>query len=618
MTVSAITGITLEGQPQELSSFLRSGVAYVLWHSPISVGLKRLSWKPHNALDYTEVVPALGQAFRGVTALYDPTSDHVVVIWDGGDDVSGSHDGTLTLARFNPTTGALIAGPTVLFPGSQPKLSYRSATQDSNWLLYYRTAKNLGVYGRVSEDGGLTWNSGYPLYTGQVGETSQVDVVPYSANNASIAQLGAESRKLIETSMLARTRPLTSIVKHPSVANQFFVGEPSKFDNTTLTDNLRGALVLATDNSKLYHLDGVAQGTADGTGAVALVTVTGTVLAVAASAGPTGNGDDLNTYTLTPAASTPNVDLSGASFAVGLDVSSTHGYVAQYADNSAVLGQLSVVDLTSGTTAAPLSGIAGVRGVAVANFLTPVLIFAATTESGVERLRVYQQNALTPTLLVNTKLTSRANFLSVAPDPTNPTGALLYASLVDRLNVYRYVSAAVPLQLVDSLTLPGGGSFFQSKVATNGNIVVAAGTAGVLVLSPDGKIQAQTVCSGKFAADWTPATVYTLNALVKPRASHQFANSRYYFKCTNVGAGPATSGNAEPSWAATGIIYDPITPPTAGNTNSLQWTPVGLTDGIAVGVALDEVNKRIYAVGSVGGVLGTDGRVWMLSASGLI
>lgn len=604
MTVSSIAGITLEGQPQELSSFLRSGVVYVMWYNPVNLGLRRLSWKPHTGLDFTEITPQLGQPFRGVSALYDPVSDRVVVVWDDGTAVDGSTSGFLNIARFNPLTGDLVAGPTRLFPGSQPKLAYRTTTQDANWVLYYRTAKNLGVYGRVTKDGGLTWQSAYPLITGKVSSTSFLDVTSYSQSHASIAQLGVETRQLREAGMFKRTRPLVSIVKHPTVANQFFIGEPSKFDNVTLTDNLRGGLVLATDNSKLYNLDGVQQGSSDTIGSVALISVTGTVIAQVASAGPTGNGDDLNSYTLTPTSGTLNVDLPGASCAVALDVSSTHGYVAEYTDNSAVLGQFIVVDLGTGTTGTVLSGLTGVRAVAVANFLATPLIFVGTTESGVERLRVYSQNALTPTLLLNTKLTSRANAFSVAPDPTNPTGALLYASLVDRLNIYRYVSSSAPVQLIDTLTLPGGGSFFQSKVASNGNIIVATGNAGVLVMDPNGQILAQLTLSGEVISEWKAATVYGANALVRPRDGHQFAKSRYYFKT----AAGGTSGAAEPSWAATGTVTD----------NTVSWTAVGLVDGVVTGIALDETSKRIYAVGSAGGVLGTDGRVWLITANGLL
>lgn len=606
MSVSSISGITIEGQPQELSSFLRSGVAYVVWHSPINISQKRLSWKPHNGLDFTEVIPQLGQPFRGVTALYDPVSDRVVVVWDDGTAVDGSTSGLLFTARFHPLTGVLVSGPTQLFPGSAPKLAYRTTVQDQNWVLYYKTAKNLGIYGRVSKDGGVTWQSGYPLITGKVSGTSYLDAASYNSNHASVAQLGVETRRLVEASMLKRTRPLQSIVKHPTVADEFFVAEPSKFDNVTLTDNLRGGMVLTTDNTKLFQLTGVRLGTDDGFGHLIRLTVTGTTIAAASWAGfPTGaNGDDLVRYTLAPAWDTFNVDLPGTSYAVALALSSTHGYVAQYADNSGTGGQFVVVDLSTGTTGTVFSGVTGVRAVAVANFLSPPLIFVASTESGVERLRIYEQNGLTPTLLLNTKLTARANALSVAVDPTNPTGALVYASLVDRLNIYRYVSSSLPVQLEDTLTLPGGGSFFQSAVATNGNLVVACGSAGVLVLDPDGKILAQLTLSGEVIQEWVRNTVYGAGALVRPRESHQFAKSRYYFRTTAGG----TSGSAEPSWASTGTITD----------NTVSWTAVGLVDGVAVGVALDETNERIYAVGNAGGVLGTDGRVWLVTANGLI
>lgn len=604
MSVSPITGITVEDQPQELSSFLRAGVAYVFWATPVSGLSRRIRWKPHSSADFTEVIPSLLQLYSNVSCLYDPATDHLVVVWDDGDALDGAKNGTLYTARFNPVTAALISGPTALFQGASARMSYVTTTANSQFLLYYKTAKTLGVYGRRSGDGGLTWDSAYPLITGQVNATSAVEVVPYNGTHASVAQLGASTRTLSEVSMLQRTRPLTSIVKHPTLANKYFIGEPSKLDNTTLTDNLRGGLVLATDNSKLYHLDGVAQGTTDTINSVALITATGTVLTVDASAGPTGNGDDLNSYTLVPATGALNVDLPGASSAVSLAVSASYGYVAEYTDNSAILGQLIVVDLTTGSTGTVFTGVTGVRAVGVANFLAPKLIFVASTESGFERLRIYQENALTPTLLLNTKLTSRANAITVASDPTNISGALLYVSCVDRLSIYRYVSAAVPVQLIDSLTLAGGSNFFQTTLASNGNLVAAAGSSGIMVLSPEGRIVAQISLSSKPVLPWVQTKVYALNDLVTPRATHPFARSRTYFRATTGG----TSGSGEPAWAATGTIVDA----------TAQWAAVGLTDSVVTGVALDETNHRIYATGVVGGVLGTDGRVWVISAAGLV
>ena len=606
MPLSAITGITQEDQPQELSSFLRSGVAHVFWATPV-VGLsRRIRWKPHTSADYTEIIPSLLHFYQDVSCVYDPASDNLVVVWGDGSEIDGAQNGNLYSARFNPLTAALVSGPTTLFQGSKARLCYQSTTQNSKLFLYYKTAKNRGVYGRRSEDGGLTWGNAYPLITGQVSGTSALEVVPFDGAHVSVAQLGSGSKTLDEVGMLQRTRPLTSIVKHPTLANKYFIGEPSKFDNTTLVDNLRGSLVLATDNSKLYHLDGVVQGTSDTINAVALITASGngSVLSVDASAGPTGNGDDFNTYTLTPASVAINIDLPGASFAVSMAVTPLYGYIAEYADNSAVLGQLIVLDLTTGTTGTVFTGVTAVRAVGVANFLTPKLIFVASTESGFERLRVYEENALTPTLLLNTKLTSRANAITVGVDPANPTGALIYVSCVDRLSIYKYASASLPVQLVDSTPLPGGGNFFQSKLAANGNLVVAVGTAGVLVLNASGSVIAQNSVSGKVVPDWVPSKAYALNDLVKPRKAHPFTRSRLYFRASTAG----TSGSSEPSWQLTGTILD------AG----AQWQPVGSIDGVVTGIALDEVGKKIYAVGSAGGVLGTDGRVWVLNAARLI
>ena len=604
MTLSSITAITQEGQPSGLSSFIRSGVMYVFWQAPVSdTGLQRLNWKPHTAADFTEVTPTLAQAFHNVTALYHPASDQVVVVWDDALAVSGYTDGSLSTARFNALTGALVSGPTVLFSGSQPKLSYRT-TASSECSLYYVTLKNGGVYGRLSTDGGVTWQSGEPIITGQVSSSQRIEVVPYDSEHVAIAQLGSDTRPMAEIGMLQRTRPISSIVKHPTVAGQFFIGEPSKFDNTTLIDNLRGGLVLATDNSKLFHLDGVVQGTSDTFGAVALLTVTGTAVAVTASAGPTGNGDDINSYTLTPVAGALNVDLPGASFAVALGVSSTHGYIAEYADNSGVLGQLIVVDLSSGTTATVFTGVTGVRAVAVANFLATPLIFVASTESGFERLRVYSQLALTPTLLLNTKLPARANSITVTVHPTNPTSVRVLVSMVDRFNIYDYNSAATPVLLVDSYQFQSIGQFFKSVVTSTGTVVLAAGRAGVVVLGPTGKTKAQIQVSGKPVATWVPSTAVSLNQLAQPRAQHQFYRGRFYFKCTTAG----TTGAAEPSWASTGTMLDA----------TAQWQPVAVIDGVVTDVAVDETTQRIYAVGVVGGDLGTDGRVWVLGAGRLL
>lgn len=604
MSLSTISPITLEGLPQDLSSFLRSGVLYVLWHSPINdTGLKRLHWKPHSGADFTDIIPALNFNFKNVTALYHPGSDQLVVVWDDGQNETRVRNGNIYIARFNVLTGALLAGPSIIFQGSSPKLSYKTTAGD-DMTLYFLTSKSEGIYGSLSFDGGLSWESAEPIITNQVVGTKNFEVIPYDASHVAIAQLGSDPRRMMEIGMLQRTRPLRSIIKHPTIANSFYVAEPSQYDGIFVTDNQRGRLLLATDNSKLYNLDGVQQGTSDGVGAVALVTVTGASPSVTASSGPVGNSDDFTTYSLVPAVGTSVDSPSSSAIAVDAVVSATYAYVALYADNSSAAGELNVIDLSTNAVARLLTGITAVRAVGIANFLGTPLIFVATTESSVERLRVYQENALTPTLLLNTKMPARVNCINVLPHPTSPTGARLLVSMVDRFNIYEYTGAAAPVTLVDTFFFAGGGQFFRSVVSTGGSIVTAAGDAGVVVLDYNGKIKSQIRVSGRVISAWAPNTAYTSGQMVRPRARHQFARNRFYFTCSSTG----TSGTGEPAWALTGTMTD----------GTAQWTPTAVIDGVVSDVVIDEATKRIYAVGTTGGVLGTNGRLWVLDARGLL
>lgn len=605
MTISPITAITAEGQPKELASFLRSGVMYVVWSDFIGSGIgsvRRVRWKPHTSGDFTEVIAPTVHTFNFISALYHQPDDSLIVVWDDGLSVSGAANGNIYISKFDVLTGAVIFGPNLLCQGAQPQILFRT-TSTEDLLIYFKTKKNGGVYGRMSSDGGLTWSSGEPLVTGQVLDTDSIKVVPYDSAHVSIAQSGKDPRSLSEVGLFARTRPLSSIKSHPTIPSQFFISEPSKFDNTTLTDNLRGALVLSTNSTKLYHLDGVAQGSSDSIGAVALFV--GSSMSVSASAGPVGGvaGRNLVEYSLTPALGALSVVLPGAtSYAVDLGVSASYGYVAEYS-NSTTAGQFVVVDLSSGTTATILSALTGVRAIAVANFTSPALIFVASTESGSERLRIYQENGLSPTLLLNVKMPARVNSLSVS-NPGSPVVAQVLVSMVDRFGVYNYFSSVLPVRMVDTYRFSGGGQFFKSAVAANGNIFVAAGNAGVLAFDSSAKILSQLTCSSKLVPTWVAGTAYPLNSLIKARPSHPFSPNKYYFKATTGG----TSGGSEPSWQTTGTVTDA----------SVVWTPQAVIDGVVTDVAIDQVTKRVYAVGSVGGNLGTEGRVWALSAGGLL
>lgn len=607
MTVSAITAITLEGQPKELSSFLCAGVMYIAWTDATGTGvgvLKKIRWKPHNGADYSEVVPSLSHVFKNPSVVYHPALSAVVAVWEDGTSVLGQTDGNIYIARFNVATGAVLSGPTFLCRGSDPKITHRTSSSD-DFLVYFRTPKNGGVYGKPSSDGGVTWQSAAPIITNQVSGTESLAVVPYDDTHVSIAQIGKDTRGFYEYGLYVRTRPLVSIVKHPSVANQFYVAEPSKLDNTTLVDNLRGALKLNAANTELLHLSGVQQGTTDGVSAVSLLSVSGTAVTNLGSVGPVAGvaGHNLVSYGLNLVAGSLAVVLPGAtSCAVDLSVSSAYAYVAEYSD-STTSGQFVVVRLSDGTSSTVLTAVTGVRAVAVTDFLGTQLIFVATTESGIERLRVYQENALTPTLLLNTKLPARANSIALV-EGISPAVVRAYVSMVDRFGTYDYFGASLPVRTTDSFFFPGGGQLFRARPSTNGNVFVAAGSAGVLVFSGVGRLLSQLTVSGESILPWKAGTAYSLGSFSAPRATHPFAANRSFFRCTAGG----TSGTSEPAWATLGTVSD----------GGASWVLQGSLDGVVTDLAIDEATKRIYAVGVAGGNLGTDGRVWVLSAGRLL
>ena len=610
MTVSPITPVSIEGQPKELSSFLRSGVMYVVWTDAVGSGissLRQVRWKPHTGANFSEVISPLIGVFNSFSTLYRQPTDSLFVVWDDGGSTPGVENGNIYGAVLNVLTGAVISGPTFLAQGESPQLCYTGSGNTNEMLLYFRTPKNYGVYGQRTFDGGVTWESAYPLVTGQVRETDNIRVVPYDDGHVSISQSGKGSRLLLESSAYYRTRPLSSIVKHPTQANQFYVAEPSKgSDNITLIDNLRGALKLATNNGSLYHLDGVQQGTSDGIGAISLLSVSGTTFSNLGYAGPVASpaGRNLVQYTLNLAPGSLSLVLPGSlSFAVDFDVSATYAYVAEYSD-STTNGQFVVVRLSDGSNSTVMSGVTAVRAVSVANFLSTPLIFVATTESGVERLRIYEESGLAPTLLMNVKMPARVNNLSVAAG-SGSASVRVIASMVDRLSQYDYYGSSSPVRCVDTFQFSSVGSqFFRSVVSSNGNVFVAAGSSGVVAFGPNGKVLSQSLVSGEVVNEWKPTKAYSLNTLIRPRESSPFSPNRYYFRCSSAG----TSGVSDPAWALTGTISD----------SSASWVPVGVIDGVVTDVVLDETLKRVYAVGSAGGNLGTDGRVWILSAGGLL
>jgi len=184
----------------------------------------------------------------------------------------------------------------------------------------------------------------------------------------------------------------------------------------------------------------------------------------------------------------------------------------------------------------------------------------------------------------------------------------LYVSMVDRLCIYSY-NEGNPLILRDYYQFSGGGQFFRTAVAANGNIFAACGSSGVVAIIPEKGVVAHMNTSAITVADWKPNTAYIINDIARPRPQSPYHASRIYFICVTAG----TSGASEPRWD-----YIDTVSPLDVHDNTAHWMPVTVIDGIATDLVLDEASKLIFVVGSVGGAQGTNGRVWILGSGGLI
>ena len=604
MTVSAISQVAEEGFSSTAAGFVRAGIVYVVWASATGVGTqKKIQWKPHTAALYAEVISDIRAPFQSLSVLYIQATDRLLVAWD---DDSGIADGHVYVAQLNAVTAALISGPTLVERGFRPTLLFKGGVQGAEIFLSYGLRTKGVPYIKYSSDSGATWGSAQPVLTNQVTDLADVESVPFGTSHVSMIQLGDSGRRVQEIGSLARTRPLVGIAPHPTLADRFFVVE-SNSGSADLSDHTRGGLSVKRDASGVLTYDGGRLGVDDTIGSLALLDTSGIAPAVVASAsytaGPTG--DDVETFTLVPAY-VGTSDLAGALGQVAsADVSDTHVYAAEYSDvaNPTTGGTFVVFKISDTTTATVLSGIKACRAVGVGMPLvgTPVIALA-TSEGALELLRIYTENALTPTLQATHKLPVRANSVKVVL--TSATAGTVYVSMVDRLNIYTLDGLTSPLKLQTSFPLPSGGQFFKIRIAANGNIVCAAGTAGVTVFTPSGRMIAQSSLSTITVPFWTRNTVYPLNSLMQPNTPGNFSAQRYYFKATTGG----TSGWFEPSLSLTVPVTD----------NTVVWTPQSIISSVVTDVEIDHVRQRIYAVGLCGGSGSTNGRVWSLDARGLL
>jgi len=570
VTVSSISQVTQEGYAEYLSSFAKSGVLYLAWTTQGSGVNRILQWKPHTSGDFTEVAGATQAAFHDVATIYVPATDAVVALFDvGGTD--------LYVARFNATTGVTLSSPTRLGPGIKPSMLYRGGVSGSILEVVYGNARLPQVYLRESLDGGVTWSGERPVLSNYVRNTVDVAAVHFDDTHVSILQLGNDARPMLETGAYTRTRPVAGILKHPTLPSQFYVVEGSN-RGTRLADYVRGSVL----GGGLKYLDGDRYGADDGLGPISLFSGAG----------------------LTPSIVTAQVagsalgDVVGTAQAADLALGPTYLYAALYSDAVADQGTLYVAPIAGGSSGTPLTGLAAVHAVSVSNGA----LFVATLEGTQEKLRIYTENGLTPSLQATHKLPARANKLLAVM--SSPSVGYVYVSMVDRFNVYRVDGLTNPIRMVMTTIALSHGSFFEAKVLSTGNILVAMGDGGILALTPDGGVISETVLTGKMAPPWVAGKVYALNDIVAPTTGSPYAQYRKYFRCSVGG----TSYVTEPPWAPSGNVVD----------NTVTWVEVGPVSAIITGIEVDETSGKIFAVGVVGGPTGTAGRIYCISAVGVV
>lgn len=603
MTVSAISQVTSEETASVTAGFVRNGLIYVVWATATANGSnQKLQWKLHTGATFSEVIANFTAPFKNLSVLYLPASDRLLVAWD---DDPGDADGHVYTAQFNAVTATLISGPLTVATGFHPSVMFRGSVLDQDVILSYGLRSKGVPYIRYSKDAGTSWGSAVPVLTNQVTNLRDVEIVPFSNSHLSMLQLGDSGRQLVEVGSLSRTRPLSNIAPHPTLTNRYYVVEPCCINASDPSDTLRGSVLISRDASKVFILEGASLGAADTINHLALLDTSTIAPTVVGSNSGTGNGDDITAFAVgaTVGAALTNIDLPNAVPAVSADLSDTYVYIAGQSDVTPNVGQLVAYKISDQTNATFVTALAGARsvGVGVPPTGTPV-IAAALLESAQETLRIYTENALTPTLQATHKLPMRANAVRVVL--TSATVGTIYVSMTDRLNIYALNGLTSPLKLLSSFLLPSGGQFFSTRLAANGNLVCAAGAAGVAIFTTNGRLISQLTPSSLSIPFRTNSTAYPLNSLMRPTQDGNFSAQRYYFKATTGG----TSASTEPKFALTGTIAD----------GSVVWTPQALAGPVVTDVAIDQAAKRIYAVGQCGGNQSTNGRVWAISCRELV
>lgn len=592
MALSSVSMTVEEGFALEVGTFNRNGSLHLMWVT--QAGMKtQLWWRPHTGARFTEIAAQMSAVMKNLSALYQPSTDSILLFWDDS--------AYLYRARLAYLTGAVLTAPEKVAIGVKPTLVKRNSS-DSNLLLSY-LVPGKSIFVRESLNAGISWGLERPVLSNRVLTTTDLIVFPFDDEHLSIMQVGLASRAVLESGSLLRTRPVTNLAWHPSDTSKIYASEPNGAEGD-LSDNLRGGLCVSMDGSSVFNIGGGRLGSDDGVGAVSLLNISENTPSVVSSATPgSATGSTLNKMDLTPSVLSSTA-LGSVGKLVGLDCSSAVLYAVKRSDvaNPTNGGYLYAVLLSDLSFSAVLSGLAACRAVSVGIPPTGTpTIFVATKEGAQETLRVYSENGLTPTLQATHKLPAVTNGLA-AYMISETQGTLVICSN-DRIGIYEIDGLANPVRMRLNIPVLSVGRFMQAKKASNGNIVAAMGNGGVAVFGPSGEMISQIRPSEILAPEWTPKT-YALNDLVRPSVKSPFAPQRVYYKCTSGGA----SGTNEPKWTNSGTTPD----------GSAVWTYQGSTDTFITSVLLDTVRKRIYAAGVMGGAQGTQGRIFVLPAANLL
>lgn len=596
MTVSLITTVMQEGFATSLSMFDVSGVAYLLWTAPTRTeSTRQLCWRPHDGAPGTQVIADVVGPF-GAHVGRMRTDGLLLVVFDDETGREAKMDSQLWWAAFDFVSGAVVEGPEVIGPGAKPSLTPLTGVTPVRLALTFREGRAQAIRVRESLDEGRTWHQPQPVLNNKVRMTTQVATAGFDGTHVLAGQVGSDARRLVETGVLTRTRPLAALA-HASEPGVIYAVESSQRVNAgiaQLNDNLAGRFAALADAVLLPTRQRV--GADDGVGELLRVDVLGAAPVILDS--HTLGGEPGTDVARVAGSTTYLAGILGDTSAavVGITTSPTFGYAYGYSDQNATAGGLAAFELS---TASPFAVLTDVPVYAAA--CAEGLLVAATNEDGGYTLRFYVEGT-SPTLQSTHRMPARVRHLCLRM--SNAMQGEVVVAMDGRLDVYRFTTLAGPLQRVGGWPLRSQARCQAVALTPRGNIVAALGEAGVAVFSPTGDQLAGLELSGPAPAVWEPGRTYALGELVQPRPSAPYAAQRRYFRCTSAG----TSGQVEPAWGPQGATTD----------NTTAWVEAGRTTAFVADILVDSERRRIYAVGVIGGAAATEGRIYILSADALV